>query len=114
MGGRIFHHAGLSFCCRSRLSSNVRRQMIYTFAVLQNPLKAVPSPSPGNGHYFGGELGTSLGLVSPRFARILTLDLEDPLLGFLRFTGLRELPLLMDFERGCISYTVIENGTTGS
>ena len=24
MGWRIFHHAGLAFCCRSRLSSNVR------------------------------------------------------------------------------------------
>ena len=24
MGLRIFHHAGLAFCCRSRLSSNVR------------------------------------------------------------------------------------------
>ena len=24
MGGRIFHRAGLAFCCRSRLSSNVR------------------------------------------------------------------------------------------
>ena len=23
-GGRIFHHAGLAFCCRSRLGSNVR------------------------------------------------------------------------------------------
>ena len=25
MGWRIFHHAGLAFCCRSRLSSNVRQ-----------------------------------------------------------------------------------------
>ena len=28
MGSRIFHHAGLAFCCRSRLSSNVRQHKI--------------------------------------------------------------------------------------
>ena len=35
MGWRIFHRAGLAFCCRSRLSSNVRH----------HKLKPVPSPA---------------------------------------------------------------------
>jgi hypothetical protein len=85
--------------------------MIYTFAVLQNPLKAVHDLNPKYQHYFGGELGKELGVHSPRYSRIITLDLEDPLLGFLRFNKLHELPLLMDFESGWISYSVGEDNS---
>ena len=46
-------------------------------------------------------------LDSSRFARLLTLDLRDPVLSFLRFPeAAHELPLLMDFAEGYISYSL--------
>ena len=40
-GGRIFHHAGLAFCCRPHLSSNVRHHKIDR-AVLQQKVRLAP------------------------------------------------------------------------
>ena len=40
MGWRIFHRAGLAFCCRSRLSSNVRRRKFhFPYAAAMNPIQ---------------------------------------------------------------------------
>ena len=80
--------------------------MIYSFAILRSPLTVVPDKAPTYRHYFGGPsegLGVSAGL---RFARVLTLDLLDPQLSFLRFDGPKELPLVMDFAEGAIDYSV--------
>lgn len=85
--------------------------MLYTFAILRNPLKAVAAAAPPFGHYFGGDLGKSLRLDAKRYARIMTLDLADPLLGFLRFPKMAELPLVMDFGAGSICYSVRKNGS---
>ena len=83
--------------------------MLYTFAVLRNPLKAIETPEPRFAHFFGGELGVSCGLDPDRYIRVVTLDLSDPALAFLRFQSLTELPLLMDFTAGSIAYTVIQD-----
>ena len=41
VGGRIFHRTGLAFCCRSRLSSNVRHHKVDR-AVLQQKVRLAP------------------------------------------------------------------------
>ena len=40
-GGRIFHRAGLAFCCWPRLSSNVRQHKVH-HAVLQQKVRLAP------------------------------------------------------------------------
>jgi hypothetical protein len=84
--------------------------MLYTFAVLRNPLKAIETSEADYSHFFGGELGEACGLDPARYARVMSLDLSDPLLSFLRFQNLIELPLLMDFAAGSIAYTVLQGG----
>lgn len=93
------------------LKGGVRRHMLYTFALLRNPLKAISSETSQFGHYFGGILGERISLDPKRFARVMTLNLADPLLGFLRFPKLQELPLIMDFCSGSICYSVLEDGS---
>lgn len=85
--------------------------MLYTFALRRNPLKVIPGASRSGSHYFGGPL--ELAELDPqRFARVLTLDLRDPMLSFLRFPApITELPLLMDFCEGYISYSIQDNGS---
>jgi len=86
--------------------------MIYTFAIKRSPLIVVPDPMPEYGHYFGGPLG-ALGLHDSheRFARVLTLDLSDPKMSFLRLKGPDQLPLVMDFAEGAIDYSVRQDGS---
>jgi hypothetical protein len=85
--------------------------MLYTFAVVRSPLKAVPDGASEYGHYFGGP-AEGLGIeAGHRFARILTLDLCDPRLSFLRLGTRRELPLVMDFAEGGIDYSLREDGS---
>lgn len=84
--------------------------MLYTFAVLRNPLKAIETSAADFSHFFGGELGDACRLDPTRYARVMTLDLSDPLLSFLRFQDLNELPLLMDFAAGSIAYKVLQGG----
>lgn len=85
--------------------------MIYTFEVLRNPLKAISSEDSQFGHYFDGSLGERIALSPERFFRVMTLNPADPLLNFLRFPNLPELPLIMDFCSGSICYSVLENGS---
>lgn len=85
--------------------------MLYTFALLRSPLKAIGAEGGAFAHYFGGS-AAGLGLDPQRFARILTLDLADPDLSFLRFpNSIGQLPLLMDFAEGYISYSLMEDGS---
>jgi len=86
--------------------------MLYTFALRRSPLKVVPGPAGPDSHYFGGALGPSVPLDPSRYARVLTLNLRDPLLSILRFPQhIAHLPLLMDFAEGHISYSL---GVQGS
>jgi hypothetical protein len=85
--------------------------MLYTYALRRSPLKVLPGASQPHAHYFGGELVLSQ-LDESRFARLLTLDLRDPLLSFLRFPStVTTLPLVMDFAEGYISYSLGLNGS---
>ena len=85
--------------------------MLYTFAVLRSPHTVVPDAAPAHRHYFGGS-AKGLGLEGTgRFARVLTLDLRDPTLAFLRFPAQIELPLVMDFVGGSIDYSVRDDGS---
>lgn len=84
--------------------------MLYTFAVLRSPLKAVLDSSACYRNYFGGQLRVNGLPETGRFARVLTLDLRDPQLAFLRFPIGDELPLLMDFAEGAIAYSVKPEG----
>jgi hypothetical protein len=85
--------------------------MIYTFAVARSPLKVIPDVASSRRHYFGGSAdGLDIGAGS-RIVRVLTLDLGDPMLSFLRFDGRRELPLVMDFATGAVDYSVRGDGT---
>ncbi len=84
--------------------------MLYTFALLRSPLKAVPDDSAPYNSYFGGPLALAGMLDTGRYARVLTLDLRDPQLSFLRFPVGGELPLLMDFAEGAIAYSVMPSG----
>lgn len=86
--------------------------MLYTYALRRSPLKVLPGASQSHAHYFGGELALAR-LDSSRFARLLTLDLQDPLLSFLRFPPTTvTLPLLMDFAEGYISYSLGQDGSS--
>lgn len=85
--------------------------MIYTFDVLRNPLKTISSETSQFGHYFGGSLGERIALDPERFSRVMTLNPADPLLSFLRFPNLQELPLIMDFCSGSICYSILESGS---
>ena len=85
--------------------------MLYTFAVLQSPHTVVPDSAPEYQHYFGGD-GLGLGVEgTSQFARVLTLDLHDPKLSFLRFPETMELPLVMDFAKGAVDYSVAGDGS---
>jgi hypothetical protein len=85
--------------------------MLYTFAILRAPHTVVPDVAPVHRHFFGGS-AQGLGVAGGgRFARVLTLDLRDPKLSFLRFPGGNELPLVMDFAAGAIDYSVRNDGS---
>jgi hypothetical protein len=86
--------------------------MLYIYALRRSPLKVLPGASQSHDHYFGGGLALP-GLDSSRFARILTLDLRDPLLSFLRFPPSNlTLSLVMDFAEGYISYSLNPSGSS--
>jgi hypothetical protein len=85
--------------------------MLYTFAVLRSPLTVVPDPAPPYQHYFGGDAQGLGGDSTRQIARVLTLDLRDPKLSFLRFQRTTELPLVMDFARGAVDYSVADDGS---
>jgi hypothetical protein len=42
---------------------------------------------------------------------LLTLDLDDPLLSFLRLEQPRKIPLIMDFAEGNVAYSLRSDGT---
>jgi hypothetical protein len=85
--------------------------MLYTFAIRNSPHLVVPDAAPAYRHFFGGS-AQGLGIDGgSRFARVLTLDLGDPKLSFLRFPGGAELPLVMDFAEGAIDYSVRDDGS---
>lgn len=85
--------------------------MLYTFDLLRHPLKIVPiSDAPVFRHRFGGPLQLPDLAEDGRVLRVLTLDLDDPLLSFLRFPLRGELPLLMDFSSGAIAYSATAGG----
>ncbi len=84
--------------------------MLYTFALLRSPLKVTAADGDAFAHYFGGT-AAELGLDPQRYTRTLTLDLNDPSLSFLRFPrSIVQLPLLMDFAEGYISYSLKADG----
>lgn len=78
--------------------------------LLENPLRVTTSINSTFGHYFGGATEVGGLPTGGRIQRILTLDPTDPLLSFLPFSDLRELPFLMDFGEGDICYSMTSGG----
>lgn len=92
-------------------SAELGSQMLYTFDLHRHPFKVVPSQELGDfRHRFGGPIDLQSLSTSASIARVLTLDLNDPPLAFLRFPRPGELPLLMDFASGAIDYSATPDG----
>jgi hypothetical protein len=80
--------------------------MMFTYSLRRNPCLLVGGVESAYRHFCGGECEVPGLPPEPRYVHIASLDLRDPNLAFLQIEGLAALPLVMDTERGWITYSV--------
>lgn len=82
--------------------------MVYSIDIRRHPSRVVQTESPRFKHVCGGTCQLDGFPKDPRYVQILSFDLADPALSFLRLKGASRLPLVMDTAAGAIAYSVNE------
>lgn len=82
--------------------------MVYSIAIRQHPSRVIQTNAPKFKHFCGGTCQLDGFPIDPRYVQILSLDLADPALSFLRLKGTPCLPLVMDTAAGAIAYSITE------
>jgi hypothetical protein len=85
--------------------------MLFTFTLRRNPSRLLGGVKSAFGHFFGGECEVRGLPEEARFVHILSLNLRDPALAFLRerFPEFDVLPFVMDTAEGEIAYSLNRN-----